>query len=263
MSNGLVDSAGGIAGEQELDTVTDELLKAYAVTRDARLRERLIVLHLDLVTSLARRLSYDTRQLEDLIQVGYIGLIKAIDRFDPSKGTRFSSYAAPTIAGEIKRYLRDKSKIIRVPRHVQERRAAIERVATELTQRLGHPPSAAEIAAELGLDPQDVAWPQEQCLDSPLSLECFSRPQDGSERLSIAEWVGDHDENMLRVEDRFLISRALERLTPRERAILYLLFYAGLSQAQIGQKLNISQMHVSRLVRAALNHLREELSESA
>lgn len=250
-------------GERGQESEIETLLKAYADTRDPRVREKLIVLHLGLVTSLANRFSHSYEQTEDFIQVGYIGLINAIDRFDPSRGVRFCTYAVPTIIGEMRRYLRDKSSIIRLPRYLQERRTVVERGVDQLTQRLGRAPTVAEIAAELSLAPEDVALLQEQRLQSPLSLDCLPGSADERENLSAADFVGNNDEEMLRVEDRFVLSRALDSLTPRERAILHLLFFADLSQAQIGQKLNISQMHVSRLARAALNRLRHELRETA
>jgi RNA polymerase sigma-B factor len=241
----------------------EQLFAAHALTRDPRLRERLIVLHLGLVASLARRLSREREQIEDLIQVGYIGLINAIDRYDHSRGFKFCTFAVPTIVGEMRRYLRDKSKIIRVPRHLQEKRTAVDRAAEELAQRLERLPTVAEIAAEIDLDPDDIALLREQRIDSPLSLDRFLEASDGTECALAVECIGDDDEELLRIEDRFVVNRALESLTSRERDILYLLFYVELSQAEIGERLNISQMHVSRLARTALNRLREELRDSA
>ena len=262
MSNRLNETKGENRDEQVRDLEVESLLKAYGATRDVRLREKLIIQHLGLVAALAKRLSRDGQQTEDLIQVGYIGLIKAVDRFDPSRGTRFCTYAVPTIVGEIKRYLRDKSKAIRLPRYLQERMVVVERTAAELTQRLGRLPTIAEIAAEIDLAPEDVALLREQTIHSPLSLDRCLQPDDGELSLPIP-LVSDYDEEILRMEDRFVLSRALENLTPRERASLYLLFYADLSQAQIGRKLKMSQMHVSRLARTALCRLRDELGETA
>lgn len=258
----MTESKRGTRDEQVRDLEVENLLKAYGATRDVRLREKLIIRHLGLVAALAKRLSRDGQQTEDLIQVGYIGLIKAVDRFDPSRGTRFCTYAVPTIVGEIKRYLRDKSKAIRLPRHLQERIVVVERTAADLTQRLGRSPTIAEIAAEIDLAPEDVALLREQTIHSPLSLDKCLEPDDGEASPPIVLAI-DHDDELLRMEDRFVLARALENLTPRERAILYFLFYADLSQAQVGRKLNISQMHVSRLARTALSRLREELDESA
>ena len=236
----------------------DELLRAYAASRDASLREQLIVLHLDLVSRLARRLAGRGEQLDDLIQVGYIGLIKAIDRFEPERGTKFLTYAIPTIDGEMRRYLRDKGSIIRIPRHLQELRASVDRTTEQLTQQLGRRPTVEETARALGLDPQQVEAAQGDHLAAPVSLD-RAGPDDAPPTLT--DEANRENEEMRRFEDRLILERAFQGLTPRQRAILYLLFVEDLSQAQIGRLLNISQMHVSRLSRAALDRLREGIAQ--
>ncbi len=235
----------------------EHLFRAYAATRDPSLREQLIVLHLDLVSWLARRLAGRSEQLDDLIQVGYIGLIKAIDRFEPERGTRFVSYAVPTIDGEMRRYLRDKCNIVRIPRHLQELRAAVDRTAEQLTQQLGRRPTVEETARALGVDPQQVEAAQGENLAAPVSLD-HPHPADTAPALS--DEVGREAEEMRRFEDRLILQRAFQGLSPRQRAILYLLFVEDLSQAEIGRLLSISQMHVSRLSRAALSRLREGIA---
>ncbi len=230
--------------EPEIET----LLARYAVSRDPALREAIIVRNLGLVTQLARRLARSGDQLDDLIQVGFIGLIKAIDRFEPARGVRFTTYAIPTIAGEMRRYLRDRETVVRIPRQVQELRGAIERATEQLTQQLGRLPRAEEVAQSLGLPVEQVeaVWRADPHPARPLEAG-----EDWSSRAA--------EEEIQRFEDRLLLEHALRLLTPRQRAILYLRFYEELSQAEIGERLHISQMHVSRLARAALERLRREL----
>ncbi len=241
----------------DTDDELAELFKAYAENRDPLLREQLITAHLSLVSRLARRVVASEEQLDDLIQVGYIGLIKAIDRFDPSKGNKFSTYAIPTITGEIRRYLRDKGSIIRIPRHIQELRIAVEKTYQQLTQQLSRMPTEEEVALELGLDAESVRRARTLSSRDLLSLDRELRELEEQELSSLGALFGQLDEEIERSEDRAIIRRALERLTSRQRAILHLLFYEDLSQAEIGELLNISQMQVSRLRRDALHILRD------
>ncbi len=242
---------------------SETLFKNYADSRDPLLRERLITSHLSLVSRLARRMGASEEQLDDLIQVGYIGLIKAIDRFDPSKGNKFSTYAVPTITGEIRRYLRDKGNIIRIPRHLQELRAIVAKAAHELTQQLGRAPTDEEIAAELDIDVERVRDIRSLPSNLPVSLDRELTELDQEELSSLGALFGQLDDEFERSEDRAIIRRALEKLTLRQRAILHLLFYEDLSQAEIGERLNISQMHVSRLRRDALRRLRDGIQNEA
>lgn len=237
----------------------DSFLRAYATSRDPAIREQLVILHLSLVSRLAQRIAGRGDQLDDLIQVGYIGLIKAIDRFEPERCVKFTTYAIPTIEGEMRRYLRDKVSIIRIPRHLQELRTAIDRVSDQLCQQLNRPPTREEIANALGIDPREVADIRTGNLAAPISLDHPSCPDDESTTLILE--FGRESEDLRRFEDRLLLERAFEGLTLRQRAILYLLFYEDLSQAEIGERLSISQMHVSRLSRAALERLRQGLSQ--
>ena len=231
------------------------LFDEFANTRDLALREQLIVLHLSLVTRLARRLAPRSEDLDDLVQVGYIGLMKAIDRFEPERGYKFGTYAEPTIDGEMRRYLRDKASMIRMPARLQELRCAATRSRDRLIQSLGRPPSVEEIAADLRVEPQQVAAAWGEQFATPVSLD---HTDDDPEVLSVASVA---DERLRAFEERSLLGTAFEGLTPRQRAILYLLFYEDLSQAAIGERLSISQMHVSRLARAALDRLREGLEQ--
>lgn len=241
----------------ETDDELAELFKAYAESRNPALREQLITSHLNLVSRLARRVVANDGQLDDLIQVGYIGLIKAIDRFDPSKGNKFSTYAIPTITGEIRNYLRDKGSMIRIPRHLHELRIAIEKAHQHLTQQLGRMPTEEELASELAIDADRVRRVRALSSHDPVSLDRELQELEEQELRSMGVLFGQLDEELERSEERATIRRALEKLTARQRAILRLLFYEDLSQAEIGELMNISQMQVSRLRREALLRLRD------
>lgn len=233
------------------------LLVSYQSTHRPELRERLIVLHLDLVSRLARQHAGRGPVLDDLIQVGYIGLMKAIDRYDPGRNVTFAAYAIPTIAGEMKRYLRDKEPIIHIPRQIQERRTETERAIDLLTQRLHRRPNEAELAEELGWTVQQVADTLKSLHANPLSLDRLVPAASDDSSMRLGEAIPFDDDDIQRSEDRVLLERVIAGLSARQRAILYLLFYEDLSQAAIGERLSISQMSVSRLCRAALERLRE------
>jgi len=235
-----------------------ELLVEFQQTHRPELRERLIVLHLDLVSRLARHLATRGPVLDDLIQVGYIGLMKAIDRFDPGRNVAFSAFAIPTIAGEMKRYLRDKEPIIHIPRQVQERRQELDRGIDRLTQKLHRRPNEGEIASEMGWTVQQVVDTLLSALANPVSLDQPLLTSEAND-LSLGDAIPRTDDDLQRSEDRVVLERLFANLSPRQRAILYLLFYEDLSQAAIGERLSISQMQVSRLSRAAMDRLRESL----
>ncbi len=236
------------------------LLEEYAESHRPDVREQLIVLHLDLVSKIARQLAGRRPIIDDLIQVGYIGLMKAIERFEPDRQIAFSAYALPTIAGEMKRYLRDKGPIIHIPRQIQEQRLGLERAVDRLTQKLHRPPTDSEIAAELGWEEQRVNSVRASGLARPLSLDrVLSEGASEPSSDPLGDLIPLVDDDLARSEDRVILGRLIDRLSPRQRAILYLLFYEDLSQSEIGERLSISQMQVSRIARAALERLREEL----
>jgi RNA polymerase sigma-B factor len=222
-----------------------ELLRRYHDDGDTGAREQLIQRHLPLVRSLARRYAGRGEALEDIEQVGAIGLIKAIDRFELEREVSLATYATPNVVGEIKRHFRDKGWAIRVPRALQELNASMSGAIERLTGRLGRSPSIAEIAEELKTTPEEVLEAME--VGSAYSTVSLSTGPSGE------------DEGFERSEDRAALEPALERLAPREREILRMRFEEGLPQTQIAQRVGLSQMHVSRLIRKSIAVMREEL----
>jgi RNA polymerase sigma-B factor len=195
--------------------------------------------------------------LEDIVQVGFLGLVKAIERFDPDLGNEFTTFATPTVTGEIKRYFRDKGWAIRFPRRLQELYQQVVRTNEELKKELSRTPRVAEIAERLKVSEEEVLEAMEMSpAKAPMSLDA-TIGSDGDDGRSLFESLGNADPNLDRVEMRDVLRRAMEHLTPRERSIMAMRFYDEMSQSEIAKKLGISQMHVSRLQRAALEHLRE------
>jgi RNA polymerase sigma-B factor len=219
-------------------------------------RGRLVELHLPLVEYLARRFAGRGEPLDDLIQVGTIGLIKAVDRFDRERGVEFSTYATPTVVGEIKRHFRDKGWTVRVPRRLQELRAALSGATADLTQTLGRAPTVAELASHLKIGEEEVL----EGLESANAYTAVSiEASDGEGGLSVADTLGDYDDALEGVEYRESIKPLLASLPPRERRILMLRFFGNQTQSQIAADLGISQMHVSRLLARTLAQLRDQL----
>jgi RNA polymerase sigma-B factor len=222
------------------------------------IRDELVQGHLPLVEYLARRFAGRGEPLDDLIQVATIGLIKAVDRFDPERGVEFSTYATPTIAGEIKRHFRDKGWAVRVPRRLQELKLSLTRASADLTQQLGRAPTVAELATHLNLSEEDVLEGLESAhAYSTVSLD--APDSDDDEGPAVADSLGMVDEALEGVEYRESLKPLLEALPPREKRILVLRFFSGMTQSQIAAELGISQMHVSRLLARTLAQLREGL----
>ena len=219
------------------------------------LRAALIERHLPLVTFMARKFADRGEPLDDLIQVGTIGLIKAIDRFEISKGFEFSTFATPTIVGEIKRHFRDKTWAVRVPRRLQELGASVTKATTELTQKLDRSPTPKEIAKHLRITVDDVA----EALESNAAYSTVSLDVTSETSTSIGETFGALDEALEGVEYRESLKPLLAQLDDREKRILQMRFFDNLSQSQIATELGISQMHVSRILNKVLTHLREGL----
>ena len=238
-----------------------DLLRRYHERGDVEARERLIEQYLPLVRSLARRYSYRGEQLEDLVQVGCIGLIKAIDRFDVNRGVELTTYATPNIIGEIKRHFRDKGWSVRVPRGLQELNVRLSRLVEELTVQLERSPTVAELAKAAGVDEEDVLEALETCQAyATLSLSAPSGGGEDGDDLDPLESLGEIEKEYEVSEDRAVLAPGLRVLDERERRILHLRFFEGLTQSQIAQQVGISQMHVSRLIRRALEKIRDEIA---
>ena len=235
-----------------------QLLHRYHKEGDTPAREELIERHLPLVRSLARRYAGRGEALEDIEQVGAIGLIKAIDRFEISRDVSLATYATPNVVGEIKRHFRDKGWAIRVPRALQELNASMSGAIERLTVKMGRSPTIAEIAAELKTTPEEVLEAME--VGSAYSTVSLSQGPSGEEELDPLETIGEEDAEFERSEHRAALAPALDRLPAREREILRMRFEEGLPQTQIAQRVGLSQMHVSRLIRKSLAAMREQLA---
>lgn len=237
----------------------ERLFSLWRETGDPDVRHRLILMHRNLVTYLARRFTDRGEMYEDIIQQGMIGLINALDHFDPNRGVRFATFATPTIVGEIRRYFRDKTWSVRVPRRLQELHQTINKRIEALTQELDRSPTYAEIARALGVEEEDVveAMEMSQALD-PTSLDETSGTDDGGSA-PIAEQVGHQDANLDRVNEFSQLQNALDLLPERQQRVLKLAYFEGFSQAEIAKEIKVSPMHVSRLQRRALSDLREIL----
>jgi RNA polymerase sigma-B factor len=235
------------------DKLDHQLLYRYHRDGDLGAREQLITLYLPLVRSLARRYSYRGEQLEDLVQVGCIGLIKAIDRFDIERGVELTTYATPNIIGEIKRHFRDKGWAVRVPRGLQELNVRLSRLIEELTVQLERSPTIAELAKASDSTEEEVLEALEtgQAYSS-VSLSSGSGGGDDDGELDPLESLGTIEGMYEVMEDRAVLAPGFAALDDRERYILHLRFFEGLTQSQIANRVGISQMHVSRLIRRSL-----------
>jgi RNA polymerase sigma-B factor len=234
----------------------EALFVRYQRRGDMAAREELVERFLPLARRLARRYERASEPLEDLVQVASVGLVKAIDRFETEHGAGFSSYAVPTILGELKRHFRDSGWALHVPRGMQERVLKVNEAVEQLAGELGRSPTPQEVAGELGLDAEDVLEAMEAgAAYDTVSLDAPLRSSDG-ERTSFSDSVGTTDDRFDLVEHSATLGRALRAMPERERSILYLRFAEGLTQVEIAERIGISQMHVSRLIRRALERLR-------
>jgi len=221
----------------------------------ATVRDTVVELHLPLAEHLARRFAHRGEPHDDLVQVANIGLIKAVDRFEPERGLEFSTYATPTIVGEIKRHFRDKTWAVRVPRRLQELRLAMTRANADLAQTLGRSPTVAELAVHLGVGEDDVIEALEAGgAYSTVPLE--TENDDDAPGPSLTDTLGEEDTSFETVENLASLRPLLAELPERERRILLLRFFEGKTQSQIAADLGISQMHVSRLLARTLDRLR-------
>jgi RNA polymerase sigma-B factor len=215
---------------------------------------------MSLVRSLARRYSYRGEQLDDLVQIGSIGLIKAIDRFDLERGVELTTYATPNIIGEIKRHFRDRGWAVRVPRGLQELNVQLSKIVEQLTVQHSRSPTIPELAKAAGVEEEEVLEALESGRAySSLSLSTGGSSEDGEE-LDPLESLGEIEHQYEVSEDRAVLAPGFKVLDERERMILHLRFFEGLTQSQIAQQVGISQMHVSRLIRRALEKIRDEIA---
>ena len=241
---------------------TRYLFEQLRKTGDPGLREELAKLHLPLVEYLAKRFKDRGEPLDDLVQVGSVGLLKAIDRFDLERGVEFSTYATPTIVGELKRYFRDKGWAVRVPRRLQELSLRLNKVVSQLTQDLGRSPTVPEIAKFAGLTEDEVLEALESGQAySTTSLDAPSGEDDDAPlRL---DRIGEEDLRIDNLEYFASLAPLIEKLPEREKTILYLRFFKGMTQSTIAERVGISQMHVSRLLTRILEFLREGMEGDA
>jgi RNA polymerase sigma-B factor len=245
-------TAGSDTSGRELDARFAE----YRRTHDRDLRNELVEAHVRLAEFLARRFQHRGEPLDDLRQVALVGLLKAVDRFEPERGLQFSSFATPTIIGELKRHFRDKGWAVRVPRRIQELHLELEQTVATLTQDLQRPPLTAEIAERAGAWEEDVLEAMEA--NSLYRLPSIDAARTDGETRASDERSGVEDEEFDAVEDRVAVRELLSVLPARERRIVWLRFFEGRTQSEIATDVGISQMHVSRLLSKSLETLGEQ-----
>ncbi|MPZ74259.1 MAG: SigB/SigF/SigG family RNA polymerase sigma factor [Nitriliruptorales bacterium] len=241
---------------------TKQLFLRLRDTGDPHVRDELAQLHLPLVEYLAKRFKDRGEPLDDLIQVGSVGLLKAIDRFDLDREVEFSTYATPTIVGELKRYFRDKGWAIRVPRRLQELSLRLNKLVAQLTQDLGRAPTVPELAKAAGVSEDEVL----EALESgqAYSTTSLDAPSGDDEDAPMrGDRIGEEDLRLDNLEYFASLAPLIEQLPERERTILYLRFFKGMTQSKIADHIGISQMHVSRLLTRILEFLREGMEGSA
>jgi RNA polymerase sigma-B factor len=236
-----------------------ELFRQWHATRDPALRERLILMHDPLVFHVAREYAHHGELLEDLVQVGRVGLVNAVDRFDPSRNTKFATFAVPTIKGEIRRWFRDKGWVIKVPRRLQELSLRVARCVDELCARLGRPPTYEEIAEATGHTVETIIEASELGQSYELLSLDASREDTEQAGLQLADRLGAADKAFERIGDSARLHAAIEHLNPREQAIIRWRYFEEMSQSEVAKRLGISQMHVSRLERRAILNMRRRL----
>ena len=230
-----------------------QLFVEYADTGDRAIRDQLIEANLGLARVLARRFANRGENLDDLVQVASVALVYAIDRFDPTRGVEFSTFATRTVIGELKRHFRDKGWSIRAPRRIQELYLELSQIIEVLSQRLGRPPTVAEMARATGETEEAVL----EALEAGRSYRTSSIDAPDRQQGTLADRLGDSDPRFEGTDDRIVLERSLTRLSERDRRILYLRFVRGLTQSEIAELIGVSQMHVSRLISSSLATLRE------
>ncbi|MBB5077482.1 SigB/SigF/SigG family RNA polymerase sigma factor [Nonomuraea endophytica] len=251
--------------EYALEELTTEQLLAEATAPDTpdsvreRLRERIVEMHRPLAMEIARRYRYRGEPIEDLLQAAYVGLMKAVNGFDPTLGHAFRGYAVVTMTGEVKRHFRDRTWAIRVPRVYQERRSELNRLVSELSQDLGRSPTVAELAAKMNISEEDVLLTLDaSAAYSTLSLDAPLGSDDDA--ASLGDVIPETDDSVSKLIDSESVKPLIDALPHREKNILLLRFFGNLTQAEIATEFGISQMHVSRILRKVLDQLRQDLT---
>jgi RNA polymerase sigma-B factor len=239
----------------------EEMIARYRTTRDPRAREQAVRCYMPLARRLASRYHRGQEPLDDLLQVAYLGLVKAVDRFDPAHGTRFSSFAIPTISGELRRHFRDTSWMLHVPRGVQEAALEMTKASTELAHQLRRPPTVRELAEATGLELEQIAEAmQARAAQDTTSLD---QPRAGGSDgdTTIAEVIGNEDDRLDLIEHRVTVAPLIRALPAREREILFMRFARDMTQSEIAERVGCSQMQVSRLLRRAIARLSQVSDE--
>ena len=228
---------------------------------DEQERDHLVTKHLGLVRRLCAKFRNSGEPMEDLVQVGSVGLLKAAAKYDPELGSNFPAYAIPVIVGEIKNYFRDHGWAVKVPRKLQGQRLAVGRAVDILNQSFGRVPTTQEIAEATGFSEDEVYQTFEvEFYGKPVSLDTEYDSGEGDATSTLLDYLGSVDPELEALPNRLDLARALGYLDEREKAIICMYYYKGLSQIEIGKKLALSQMHVSRLQRGALSKLQQELA---
>jgi RNA polymerase sigma-B factor len=244
-----------LAGERRL-------LERYARDRSPTVREELVERFMPLARRLAARYAGGAEPFDDLVQVASVGLVKAIDRFDPVRGTAFSTFAVPTILGELKRHFRDRGWSVHVPRDVQERILKVERALADLPSKLGHSPTVQEIAARIEATDEEVLEAMHAAQGHhAVSLDASSSIGDGDDPGPLRDRIGEEDLAFDTVEYGEAIGPILEEISERDRKVLHLRFVEDMTQSEIAEQVGVSQMHVSRILRATIEKLRKQIPE--
>lgn len=256
-------SAGGPAAtpRPELSSGQDRF-REFCSTRDGVLRTQLILEHHGLALSISRRFTWPDLSADDIMQIARIGLIHAVDRYDPERGVTFATFATHTIVGEIKRYLRDHGWSLKVPRHLREFHLQVRRADESLRLRLHRAPTISELALHLGTTEELITETLELARATQLvSLETPVPRDDSAETIRLGDHLGVEDESLCDIETRLSVRASVEALDEHQRQIVWLRYFQGLTQSEVARRLSLSQMHISRLERRALARLRQLLAD--
>ncbi|MDX6606969.1 MAG: polymerase sigma-B factor [Solirubrobacterales bacterium] len=249
-------------GPQEQLAGERRLLERYAKDRSPTVREELVDRFMPLARRLASRYAGGAEPFDDLVQVASVGLVKAIERFDPDRGTAFSTFAVPTILGELKRHFRDRGWSVHVPRDVQERILKVERAMAELPSKLGHSPTVQEIGQRIEATDEEVLEAMHAAQGHhAVSLDATSTMGDGDEPGPLRDRIGGEDLSFDTVEYGEAIGPVLKEISERDRTVLHLRFVEDMTQSEIAERVGVSQMHVSRILRATIEKLRERIPD--